>query len=273
MSFSSRAEVIMSSLDLIRWEFKGDQFSCLLNQKVNKYGTLHIVAKPSAPLQIKLSSPRLLKTIVDAQIYALYSPWGDLVKKDITDADLPTTSGELSFKSGMEPILSAIRQGAWLGIRWKSGSEIIEHIIPTVRLENALNQFESCRLALPKVGYQQARDTVIYFKSGQRVVNNDQREDLLHLAEYIELDSKIKKVLVDGHTDSIGSRVANVQMSRIRADDVASLLMEFGVSRSLIETRAHGARYPVAKNNTTKGRNKNRRVTVRVIRQPIGASK
>ena len=94
-------------------------------------------------------------------------------------------------------------------------------------------------------------------------------ESLKQLAEYVKLDDKVSKVLIDGHTDNVGSPLANLQISRVRADDVASVLEEAGVAAGLIEVRAHGSRYPVAGNETELGKAKNRRVTVRLIRNGL----
>ena len=44
------------------------------------------------------------------------------------------------------------------------------------------------------------------------------------------------------------------------------MLAQLGIDKGLIEVRAHGARYPVASNSTADGRDKNRRVTLRLVR-------
>lgn len=71
-----------------------------------------------------------------------------------------------------------------------------------------------------------------------------------------------RKVLVEGHTDSTGSRSINQPLSEQRADAVRSALVGMGISGDRIETRGYAEAYPVASNNTAAGRQLNRRVEI-----------
>lgn len=71
-----------------------------------------------------------------------------------------------------------------------------------------------------------------------------------------------RKVLVEGHTDSTGSRSINQPLSEQRADAVRAALVGMGISGDRIETRGYAEAYPVASNNTAAGRQLNRRVEI-----------
>jgi len=71
-----------------------------------------------------------------------------------------------------------------------------------------------------------------------------------------------RKVLIEGHTDSTGSRSINQPLSEQRADAVRSALVGMGISGDRIETRGYAETYPVATNNTAAGRQLNRRVEI-----------
>ena len=71
-----------------------------------------------------------------------------------------------------------------------------------------------------------------------------------------------RKVLIEGHTDSTGSRSINQPLSERRADAVRSALAGMGISNDRIETRGYAETYPVASNNTAAGRQLNRRVEI-----------
>lgn len=71
-----------------------------------------------------------------------------------------------------------------------------------------------------------------------------------------------RKVLIEGHTDSTGSRSINQPLSERRADAVRSALAGMGISSDRIETRGYAETYPVASNNTAAGRQLNRRVEI-----------
>ncbi len=72
-------------------------------------------------------------------------------------------------------------------------------------------------------------------------------------------DKKNVRLLITGHTCSIGTRESNRILSEKRAGNVKKHLVENGVSADEIRTEALGERRPIADNNTEKGRIKNRR--------------
>ena len=63
-----------------------------------------------------------------------------------------------------------------------------------------------------------------------------------------------------GHSDSVGSRAANLRLSRQRAGVVRDYLVELGVEPHRLKIYALGERYPITSNATAQGRRKNRRV-------------
>jgi len=67
---------------------------------------------------------------------------------------------------------------------------------------------------------------------------------------------------VIGHADSVGSDQYNLDLSRRRADNVASLLQSGGVQGVRILKEGRGEADPVASNETDSGRARNRRVEV-----------
>jgi len=68
-------------------------------------------------------------------------------------------------------------------------------------------------------------------------------------------------VRVIGHTDSDGNAASNLDLSKRRAAAVkASLSKDFGIDGSRIETDGKGQTEPLAPNNTSEGKAKNRRV-------------
>ncbi|MCW8336388.1 OmpA family protein, partial [Vibrio paucivorans] len=68
------------------------------------------------------------------------------------------------------------------------------------------------------------------------------------------------RVVLTGHTDSLGNDDINQRYSEKRATFVESYLIEGGISPSRISTNGAGARVPVADNATEVGRAANRRV-------------
>jgi len=75
-------------------------------------------------------------------------------------------------------------------------------------------------------------------------------------------------VRVEGHTDSTGSHEYNMDLSNRRAAAVRNLLVQRGIAESRIDIVGYGKNMPVATNDTEAGRQKNRRVEIKIAPQP-----
>ena len=71
-------------------------------------------------------------------------------------------------------------------------------------------------------------------------------------------------IVVEGHTDSVGTDQYNQALSRRRAETVRSYLVDHGIARSRITADGMGESKPVASNDTADGRAQNRRVELHV---------
>jgi outer membrane protein OmpA-like peptidoglycan-associated protein len=88
---------------------------------------------------------------------------------------------------------------------------------------------------------------------------------LYQLAEFLK-QNPARNVLIEGHTDSTGSESHNLELSQRRAEAVADFLTNNGVSPARVTTRGYGEAYPIASNDSTAGRQQNRRVDMVVLR-------
>lgn len=71
-----------------------------------------------------------------------------------------------------------------------------------------------------------------------------------------------RTVLIEGHTDSVGNASYNLALSQRRADSVKNYLQTRGISGNRLSASGQGQSAPVASNDTTSGRQMNRRVEV-----------
>ena len=74
-------------------------------------------------------------------------------------------------------------------------------------------------------------------------------------------------VRVEGHTDSKGSNEHNMDLSNRRAIAVKTLLVQRGIADNHIDVVGYGKTMPVATNDTEAGRQKNRRVEIKIAPQ------
>jgi outer membrane protein OmpA-like peptidoglycan-associated protein len=81
------------------------------------------------------------------------------------------------------------------------------------------------------------------------------------LAAYLQQNPGAHAI-IEGHTDNVGSDTMNQALSERRAAAVAAALQARGVTGDRLETMGLGESYPVATNDTSAGREENRRVEV-----------
>ena len=75
---------------------------------------------------------------------------------------------------------------------------------------------------------------------------------------------------VEGHTDAVGSDEYNQQLSEKRAVVVRDYLVQQGIPADTIVSRGMGKTQPVASNDTSEGRQQNRRVELVLSGEAIG---
>ena len=101
---------------------------------------------------------------------------------------------------------------------------------------------------------------VVYFKTNKAIIEKRSFKLLRNVAIVINAHPEIKKVTVEGHTDTQGDDAYNKDLSQRRAAAVVEMLVANGVDGSMLDAIGYGEERPIADNRTKKGRAKNRRV-------------
>lgn len=76
---------------------------------------------------------------------------------------------------------------------------------------------------------------------------------------------ELKRVRIEGHTDSTGDPAYNDDLSARRALSVSSWLISHGIAAERLESVGRGSREPLDTNETETGRAKNRRVVFKIL--------
>jgi outer membrane protein OmpA-like peptidoglycan-associated protein len=101
----------------------------------------------------------------------------------------------------------------------------------------------------------------VLFDTGQATLKPGADRALDRLAQFLK-DSPNSALLIEGHTDSVGTDDYNLALSQRRAQSVADALTSRGISSDRVQTKGLGKAYPVASNDTQAGRQQNRRVEI-----------
>jgi outer membrane protein OmpA-like peptidoglycan-associated protein len=102
----------------------------------------------------------------------------------------------------------------------------------------------------------------ILFETGKADLKPESRPVLVEIAETLAQHADLQ-ILIEGHTDNVGSPVSNLALSEARAAAVkAALVSDYAADASRISTAGLGDTKPAVPNTTPEGRAQNRRVEV-----------
>jgi len=267
----SKAErIIQQSYEDSTWQVSGDYFYCQLTQTIDEYAQLSVTSKAGEPQTLSLQWLLTDREITNVQVFTRRADWqsAQTVPPKLMFNSSEIEQQQVYFYSDIASLLRAIKQGFWLDAIIGFGEEELRLTFSNTFSDNVISKYQDCRRQLSPLSWDQARDHEFEFDLGERIVKKQEDITFLkNLARFIKLDPSVNKVMIDGHTDDVGSPLANRLLSKERADDVAARLVEFGLSENMLEVRAHGQRYPVANNSTILGKSSNRRVLVRLFRR------
>ena len=106
----------------------------------------------------------------------------------------------------------------------------------------------------------------VYFDTGKSTLKPASHKALDDLVEVLKLKSTMV-IEIEGHTDDVGKPEDNLKLSQGRADEVKKYLTAKGISAARISAKGYGQEMPVADNTTEEGRSKNRRTSLKVIKE------
>jgi outer membrane protein OmpA-like peptidoglycan-associated protein len=109
----------------------------------------------------------------------------------------------------------------------------------------------------------------VLFDSGKYTLRPLAREKLAKISGIV-LGYPTLRLAVEGNTDSVGTELFNQDLSEKRAEGVRSYLTQQGVPEGSTTATGFGKTRPIASNDTSEGRQQNRRVELIVSGEVIG---
>ena len=101
----------------------------------------------------------------------------------------------------------------------------------------------------------------VLFDFGKASLKREASTTLDDLTSFLN-EYKNRRVLIEGYTDSSGSRQYNQDLSYRRASTVRDALIARGIASNRVQVKGYGEDYPVASNATSAGMQQNRRVEI-----------
>ncbi|RYZ36009.1 MAG: outer membrane exchange protein TraB [Myxococcaceae bacterium] len=108
----------------------------------------------------------------------------------------------------------------------------------------------------------------VNFATDQDVILSESFPVLEEVARVMEVNPKLDRILIEGHTDARASDSYNLELSKRRAASVKRFLIESGVAAERVCSQGFGRSKPVADNASEEGMALNRRVEF-TIQPPV----
>jgi OOP family OmpA-OmpF porin len=104
----------------------------------------------------------------------------------------------------------------------------------------------------------------IAFQTGSAAITKAGQQVLAALVAPLKAAGSAK-VVIGGHTDSVGTAANNLRLSKARANSVKVWLTKHGVNAKRLVAKGYGETKPIAPNVNEAGRRKNRRIEFTVL--------
>ena len=252
---------------------EGSEFGCRMAQPIPEFGKAVFFHEAGERLNFYLEAdaPRMKAGRASVKVVnPAWKPDGKVYSLGLVDVRQDQSSIKVDEKLANKMLqeLYAGQQVEFARQSWYDPSQTVRVAISNVNFRGAYDKYVACLAELLPVNLAQVERTSLLFKPGQELLTDKEKDFLDDILLYVEADESIQSFYIDGHSDSQGTRSENLETSKRRAEKVMKYLVNGGVERSSIVLRWHGERYPVASNRTQAGRAQNRRVTVRLSKEP-----
>ena len=258
-----------SGIKNTEWKLSGSIFECRFEQVLPEYGNGVFYHQAGEDILFQLETRKNLMKVGKAGVSITPAPWHPSQKSEhlgYTDLIDDRPNLELDPERSNQ-FLHALLEGKQPVITRRTyydESKFVKIHLSAIHFKNFYNKYLKCVDQLLPMNFSQVARSKVYFGGGKESLSPKDEEMLDRIIFYMNNDPRVFALYIDGHSDNSGRRYDNRQLSKRRAEAVERYLVKRGINPEMITLRFHGQRYPIASNNTSAGRAKNRRVTVRL---------
>lgn len=270
ISLSAQAMQFSADVSDASWRVSSSPFECRVEQYIPVMGRVIFSQRAGEALRFELVADSVLPLRGASSVYLVAPSWNTALDSRKLHQFTPTRLDYLAFESVLaKQLLEGMLRG-YVAEIYDDSLELPKDrvaVVP-VRFRHAYRDFQHCMAQLLPHNFEQIARSKIAFASGGYQLSEVDRQRLREVARYVANDSEVNAVYVDGHTDNVGERHDNLELSRLRAEQVALYLIQQGVNPDFVALRYHADFYPLVSNASAANRTKNRRATVRLAKEP-----
>ncbi len=143
----------------------------------------------------------------------------------------------------------------------KKGVKVDANGCPPPKAAEARVAPKAAATAIEKQIIEKGRVTLnVQFDTNKAVVKPAYEKDIRELADAMTAHPELK-IMIEGHTDSVGADKYNMNLSQKRADAIKNVLVKkYKIDPARLTAKGFGETKPIADNKTKAGRQQNRRV-------------
>lgn len=104
----------------------------------------------------------------------------------------------------------------------------------------------------------------VLFETGRADLKGGGKDSLNNLVNFMN-QYQDRNIIIEGHTDNVGSDSNNLALSTRRAESVRSYMLQQGVGGQRMASQGMGESQPIASNDSETGRQENRRVEIVIL--------
>jgi outer membrane protein OmpA-like peptidoglycan-associated protein len=263
-----------ADIDTAIWQVESSVFECRLLQQIPELGQAVFYHEAGEPLSFYLQANENPMQEGRALLTSLPPVWRkDLPVRDLGYVDVTTTNTPVNLDASISQLMLAeLGRGmvpTFMRRAWYSEDESVHVGISPVNFGEAYQQYNQCAGQLLPVNFGQIERSTVFWRSGQRELDDAIRAQLDEIVTYVKADPRVYQFEIVGFTDGSGNPRDNLEFSRLRAFAVHEYLVSQGIDESMLATRFFGSTPElriVANERTDADRDRNRRVTIRLLR-------
>lgn len=260
-----------ADLDSSNWLLSdSSRLECTLSHQIPHYGEAKFYSRANRNMNLEFELDMMLlpDTYALSELRSVAPKWkpGKNSRK-IANMKLQKQFSPSLPKKVAWTMLSELEQGmnpTFYYDDWYSNNDKISVALSTVKFKKAYREFVSCIGNLLNYSFDDIAYTILNYQKNSAVLTKSSQKRMAMISQYLELDKSLDIVLIDAYTDSYGGRDGNLRLSQRRAKKIRDYFIESGIDPARIEDKGYVEKRHVASNDTILGRQKNRRVVIRM---------
>ena len=257
------------------WRTESSVFECRLEQHIPGLGNAVFYHQAGESLNFFLETADSPMQAGKALLTSMPPLWRkDLPTRDLGYVDVVLSARPVNLDSARSRLVMAeLDRGmvpTLMRRAWYSEEESVHVGLSPVNFAQAYHEYQQCTGDLLPVNFAQIERSTVFWRANQRELDQAIRDQLNDIVTYVNADPDVYGFEINGFTDGAGNPRDNLELSRMRAFAIHEYLVEQGIDESMLTTRFFGSTpdYRIVRDERTAAdRDRNRRVTIRLLRR------